>query len=48
MAARGDLPQKSGLIHPEQVIHGPLFDRLLHELAAVGIQFQISGAEQSL
>lgn len=48
MAARGDLPQKSGLIHPEQVIHGPLFDRLLQELAAVGIQFQISGAERSL
>lgn len=41
MIARGDL-QATGMRTPEQVISGPLFDRLLAELAAVNIQFEIT------
>jgi lysine 6-dehydrogenase len=41
MIARGDL-RATGMLPPEQVITGPLFDRLLAELAAVNIQFEIT------
>jgi lysine 6-dehydrogenase len=47
MAGRGDLPNNGGLIHPEQIISGPLFDRLLQELAAVRINFQTTIDEPS-
>ncbi|RLC74194.1 MAG: hypothetical protein DRI81_14195 [Chloroflexi bacterium] len=40
MIARGDL-QASGLLPPEQVITGILFDRLMEELAAVNIKFDL-------
>jgi lysine 6-dehydrogenase len=39
MIARGELRAK-GLLTPEQVITGPLIDRLLAELAAVNVRFQ--------
>jgi lysine 6-dehydrogenase len=39
MIARGDL-QTTGILPPEQVIVGPLFDRLVDELAAASIQFE--------
>jgi saccharopine dehydrogenase-like NADP-dependent oxidoreductase len=42
MAARGELAGARGLIHPEQVISGPRFERLLDELASVGVSFQIN------
>jgi saccharopine dehydrogenase-like NADP-dependent oxidoreductase len=38
MAARGEL-KSAGLLTPEQVITGPLFDRLVGELAAVNVRF---------
>lgn len=41
MIARGDLGGR-GLFTPEQAITGPLFDRLLAELAAAGIHFDLS------
>ena len=41
MIARGDL-KCSGILPPEQVITGPLFDRLVDELAATAIQFDIT------
>ena len=41
MIARGDI-QVRGLTTPEQLITGPLFDRLLAELAAVNIRFEIT------
>jgi lysine 6-dehydrogenase len=41
MIARGDL-KASGILPPEQVITGPLFDRLVGELAAVNIEFDIT------
>jgi hypothetical protein len=42
MVARGDLSRVVGLIHPEQLVTGPHFERLLAELAAVNVTFQIS------
>ncbi len=42
MIARGDL-QAVGVLPPEQVITGPLFDRLLSELAAAGVRIEITG-----
>jgi saccharopine dehydrogenase-like NADP-dependent oxidoreductase len=39
MIARGEIRVK-GLLTPEQVITGPLLDRLLAELAAVNVRFQ--------
>jgi lysine 6-dehydrogenase len=42
MIARGDL-RAIGVLPPEQVVTGPLFDRLLEELAAVGVRFEITG-----
>ena len=42
MIARGDI-QARGLLTPEQLITGPLFDRLLAELAEVDIHFEITG-----
>jgi lysine 6-dehydrogenase len=41
MIGRGDI-QARGLLTPEQVIAGPLFDRLLAELEAVNIRFEMS------
>jgi lysine 6-dehydrogenase len=41
MIARGDL-EASGFLTPEQVITGPLFDKLLDELTAVDIRFDIT------
>jgi len=41
MIARGDI-QTSGLITPEQVITGPLFDRLVDELAAINVRFEMT------
>jgi saccharopine dehydrogenase-like NADP-dependent oxidoreductase len=41
MIARGDL-KASGVLPPEQVITGPLFDRLVDELAAANIQFNVT------
>lgn len=42
MLGRGDLPDLSGLIHPEQIITGPQLDRLLRELGVVGVHFRIT------
>jgi saccharopine dehydrogenase-like NADP-dependent oxidoreductase len=41
MIARGDL-KASGILPPEQVITGPLFDRLVDELAAADVQFDVT------
>jgi len=41
MIARGDL-KASGVLPPEQVITGPLFDRLVVELAAADIRFDVT------
>jgi saccharopine dehydrogenase-like NADP-dependent oxidoreductase len=42
MIARGDISHAHGLLHPEQIITGPHFDRLLEELAALNVTFQIT------
>jgi lysine 6-dehydrogenase len=41
MIARGDL-KATGVLPPEQVITGPLFDRLVADLAAEDIEFDVS------
>ncbi len=41
MIARGDL-QATGALPPEQVVTGPLFDRLMAELAALDVRFEIT------
>ena len=41
MIARGDL-RATGALPPEQVITGPLFDRLMAELAELDVQFEIT------
>jgi lysine 6-dehydrogenase len=41
MMARGEL-NAEGLFTPEQIISGPLFDRLVEDLAAVNIQFDMT------
>jgi lysine 6-dehydrogenase len=41
MIGRGDL-KATGMLPPEQAITGPLFDKLVNELAAVNIQFDIT------
>jgi saccharopine dehydrogenase-like NADP-dependent oxidoreductase len=41
MIARGDL-RASGMLPPEQVITGPLFEGLVHELAVANIQFDVT------
>jgi lysine 6-dehydrogenase len=41
MIARGDL-KATGLRTPEQLVVGPLFDRLVAELAAVGVNFDMT------
>lgn len=41
MLARGDL-QVTGMLSPEQVITGPLFDKLVAELAALNIRFDVT------
>jgi lysine 6-dehydrogenase len=40
MVARGDL-KAQGMLTPEQVVTGPLFDRLVAELAAVNVRFEM-------
>lgn len=45
MIGRGDLTLPKGLLHPEQIIAGPAFDRLLHELRQVNISFEVSQVE---
>ena len=44
MVARGDL-QAQGVCTPEQFITGRLFDRLVDELAAAGVHFEMSEAK---
>jgi lysine 6-dehydrogenase len=39
--ARGDL-EATGMLPPEQVITGPLFDRLVDELAAANVRFDLT------
>jgi saccharopine dehydrogenase-like NADP-dependent oxidoreductase len=41
MIGRGEIREK-GLVTPEKIITGPLFDRLLNELAEAGIQFDLT------
>jgi len=41
MIARGDL-RATGMVSPEQVITGSLFDKLMNELAAANIRFDIT------
>jgi hypothetical protein len=41
MIGRGDL-KTSGALSPEQAITGPLFDRLVAELAAVGVRLDVT------
>jgi lysine 6-dehydrogenase len=41
MIARGEIREK-GLLSPEKIVTGPLFDRLLGELAAAGIRFDLT------
>jgi len=41
MAARGEIKAK-GMFNPEQVITGPLFDRLIEDLAAMNIRFDLT------
>jgi lysine 6-dehydrogenase len=41
MAARGDL-QARGMLTPEQVITGPLFDKLVDELATANVRFDMT------
>lgn len=41
MAARGELPV-TGMFSPEKVITGALFDRLIEDLAAMGIRFDMT------
>jgi len=41
MIARGDLKAR-GWLTPEKVVTGPLFDRLVHELAGVNIMFDVT------
>ncbi|SVB31305.1 uncharacterized protein METZ01_LOCUS184159, partial [marine metagenome] len=44
MIARGDLTRPAKpFITPEQVITGPLFDRLISDLANANVRFDISG-----
>jgi lysine 6-dehydrogenase len=40
LIARGDI-QATGVFPPEQLLSGPLFDRLVGELAAAGIRFEL-------
>jgi hypothetical protein len=41
MVARGDLKAR-GFVTPEKVITGPLFDKLVEELAAVNVRFAVT------
>jgi saccharopine dehydrogenase-like NADP-dependent oxidoreductase len=41
MVARGELKAK-GMFNPEQLITGPLFDRLVEDLAAMNICFELT------
>ena len=40
MVARGDI-KAQGILTPEKVIAGPLFDQLVNELAAIGVRFEL-------
>jgi lysine 6-dehydrogenase len=44
MVARGDL-QAKGIFPPEQLLTGQLFDKLIDELAAVGITFEVTATK---
>ena len=41
MVARGDLEAR-GMRTPEHLIVGPLFERLVAELAAAGVRFEVT------
>jgi saccharopine dehydrogenase-like NADP-dependent oxidoreductase len=41
MIARGELKAR-GMRTPEQLVIGPLFERLVAELAAVGVRFEVT------
>ncbi len=41
MVARGELKAK-GMFNPEQLITGPLFDRLVEDLAAMNVRFELT------
>jgi lysine 6-dehydrogenase len=45
MAARGDLKAK-GMLNPEQVITGSLFERLVADLAAMNIRFELTTVKE--
>jgi lysine 6-dehydrogenase len=45
MIGRGELTPPKDLLHPEQIIVGPAFDRLLEELSRVNIRFEVSQVE---
>ena len=47
MIAHGDL-KATGMLPPERVITGPLFDRLMDELAAANIRFDITTVAREL
>jgi lysine 6-dehydrogenase len=40
MVARGEI-KAQGILTPEKVIAGPLFDQLVNELAAIGVRFEL-------
>jgi len=42
MIGLGDLSPDGGLLHPEQIITGPLFDRLIDTLAESNVTFKFS------
>jgi hypothetical protein len=41
MVGRGEVLER-GLLTPEQVVAGPLFERLVAELAALNIRFRLT------
>jgi saccharopine dehydrogenase-like NADP-dependent oxidoreductase len=41
MAARGEI-EATGMLNPEKVIAGPLFDRLVEDLAEMNIRFDLT------
>jgi hypothetical protein len=45
MIGGGELTPPKGLLHPEQIIVGSAFERLLEELSRVNIRFEVSQVE---
>jgi saccharopine dehydrogenase-like NADP-dependent oxidoreductase len=45
MAARGEL-QAKGMFNPEQLITGPLFERLVEDLAAMNVRFELTTVKE--